>query len=101
MIFIVDNSSFFHIDNKKKDILILDEDPTQGLDDITITAEANYPINFTESRERFVLSLYYNETNRILLVNDAKFVNSKQKALKLNHIYCAQVIFRKILQLIT
>ena len=55
MIFIVDNSSFFHIDNKKKDILILDEDPTQGLDDITITAEANYPINFTESRERFVL----------------------------------------------
>ena len=86
MIFIVDNSSFFHIDNKKKDILILDEDPTQGLDDITITAEANYPINF---RERFVLSLYYNETNRILLVNDAKFVNSKQKTLKLNHIYCA------------
>ena len=71
MIFIVDNSSFFHIDNKKKDILILDEDPTQGLDDITITAEANYPINFTESRERSVLSLHYNKTSRILFVNDA------------------------------
>ena len=33
-------SSSVHIDNKEKDILILDEEPTQGLDDTTLTAEA-------------------------------------------------------------
>ena len=32
-----------------KDILILGERPTQGLDGTTFTAEAKYPINFTQS----------------------------------------------------
>ena len=50
-------SSSVHIDNKEKDILIFDERPKQGLDDITLTAEAKYPINFTQLRKRFVLSL--------------------------------------------
>ena len=40
-------SSSVHIDNKNKDILSLDEGPTQGLDDTTLIAEAIYPINFT------------------------------------------------------
>lgn len=31
----------------KKDILIIGKDPTQGLNEITITAKAKYPINFT------------------------------------------------------
>ena len=32
-----------HVDNnKKKDILILCEDPTQGLDGTTLTAEKHY-----------------------------------------------------------
>ena len=47
-----------HIDNKKKDILILGEEPTQGSDDATLTAQAKWPIIFTESRKRFVLSLH-------------------------------------------
>ena len=34
-------------DNKNKNILILGEGPTQGLNDTTLTAEAKYPINFT------------------------------------------------------
>ena len=34
-------------DNKNKNILILGEGPTQGLNDTTWTAEAKYPINFT------------------------------------------------------
>ena len=51
----VNISSSVHIDNNKKDILIPGEDPTQGLDDTKITAEAI--INFTESGKRFVLSL--------------------------------------------
>ena len=32
-----------------EDILVLGEGPTQSLDDIILTAEAKYPINFTES----------------------------------------------------
>ena len=40
-----------HIDNKNKDILILGKGLTQGLDDTTLTAEAKYPINFTQSEE--------------------------------------------------
>ena len=44
IIFRADMSSSVHIDNKNKDILILDKEPTQGLDDTTLTAEAKYPI---------------------------------------------------------
>ena len=50
-------SSTIHIDNKGKDILILDEGPTQGLDDTTLTAKAKHPISFTQSNKRFLLSL--------------------------------------------
>ena len=58
-----------HIGNKRKDILILVEGPTQGLDDSTLTVEAKYPINFTQSRKRFVLSLHHNGSNSFLFVN--------------------------------
>ena len=47
-----------HIDNKKKDILILGEGLTQGFDDTTLTAQAKWPIIFTQSGKRFVLSLH-------------------------------------------
>ena len=56
-------SSSAHIDDKNKDVLILGDGPTQGLDDTTLTAEAKYPINFTQPRKRFVLSLHYNGSN--------------------------------------
>ena len=39
LIFGVDVSSSVYVDNKKKDILILDEGPKQVLDDTTLTAE--------------------------------------------------------------
>ena len=45
---------------KEKIFLSLDERPTQGLDDMTLTAEAKYPINSTQSGKRFVLSLHRN-----------------------------------------
>ena len=51
-------SSSAHIDDKNKDVLILGDGPTQGLDDTTLTAQAKYPINFTQPRKRFVLSLH-------------------------------------------
>ena len=47
-------NSSVHVDNKGKDILILGEGSTQGLDDTRLTAEAKYPIDFTQSGKRFV-----------------------------------------------
>ena len=44
-----DMSSSLHVDNKKKDILVIAEGTTQGLDNTTNQAEAKYPVNFTES----------------------------------------------------
>lgn len=46
-----------HIGNKKKDILVLGEGPTQRLGDTTITTETKYIINFTRSKSKFCLSL--------------------------------------------
>ena len=48
-------SSYVHIDNKNKDIVILGEEPTQGLDDTTLTTEPKYPISFTQTRKRILL----------------------------------------------
>ena len=42
-----------HIDNKKKDILVLGKGPTQGLEH-TLTAEKMYSINFTEKTKSSV-----------------------------------------------
>ena len=57
---------------KNKDVLILNEGPTQRLDDITLTTEEKYPINFTQPRKRFVLSLYYNGSNSFLFLRGTK-----------------------------
>ena len=50
LIFGVDMSSSSHIDNKKKDILVLGKGPTQGLEH-TLTAEKMYSINFTVTKK--------------------------------------------------
>ena len=68
-----------HIDNKGKYILILGKGPTQGLDSTTFTAKALYPINFTQSRKRFVLSLHYNGSNSFLFANATKVCQVKAK----------------------
>ena len=57
IIFPVDMSSFVHVDNKKKGILILGKGPTQGLEQ-TWTEEKMYLINFTVTRKKlFKLAL--------------------------------------------
>ena len=55
IIFGVDVSSSVHVDNKRKDILILGEGPTQGLDDTTLTVEKLYSINFTENNNKKIV----------------------------------------------
>ena len=58
--------------NLEKNILVPGEGLTQGLNDTKITAEANYPTNFTRSGRRFVLSLHYNGSNSFLFVTAMK-----------------------------
>ena len=58
-----DMSPSLYIDNNNKDILILDKASKQGLDDTTLTAEAKYPIKFTQPRKRLKSSLHYNGNN--------------------------------------
>ena len=71
-------SSSAHIDNKKKDILVLGKGPTQGLEH-TLTAEKMYSINFTVTKKKFSLSLHYNGANSYLFVNGKTIVKFKAK----------------------
>ena len=97
IIFGADMSSSVQIGNKNKDTLILGEGPTQGSHDPTLTAEAKYPINFTQSGRRFVLSLYYNGSNRFLSVNATKIYQFKAKDSEIKYTLCLGNI-SKILQ---
>ena len=81
-------------DNKEKDILIFGEGPTQGLDDTTLTAEAKYPINFTQSGKSFVLSLHYHGSNSLLFVNATKVYQFKAKNLEVKDYGRLCTVFR-------
>ena len=71
-------SSSIHIDNKKKDTLVLGRGPTQGLES-TLTAEKMYSINFTVAKKKFCLSLYYNGPNSYLFVNGTEICKFRAK----------------------
>ena len=71
-------SSSAHIDNKKKDIFVLEKGPTQGLEH-TLTAEKMYSIKFTVTNKKFCLSLHYNGVNSYLFVNGAEIYKFKAK----------------------
>ena len=79
IIFYVDVSFSVHVDNKKKDILILGEAPTQGLNGTTLTAEKKYSINFTVSSRKFCLSSHYNGENSYLFVNGREIIKFEEK----------------------
>ena len=65
-----------HIDNKKKDILVLGIGPTQGLEH-TLTAEKMYSINFTVTKINFVSAYIRMEKIVVWLSMEQKFTNSK------------------------
>ena len=79
VIFRIDSSLSIHIDNKKKYILVLGKCVTKGLDDITITAEPEYYINFSRSSRKFCLNLHYNGNNSFLLLNATKNISIQAK----------------------
>ena len=71
-------SSSAHIDNNKKDILVLGKGPTQGLQH-TLTSEKMYSINFTLTKKKLCLRLHYNEAISYLFVNDTEIYKFKAK----------------------
>ena len=74
----VDMSFSAHIDNKKKDILVLGIGPTQGLEH-TLTAEKMYSMNFIVTKKKFFLSLHYNGANSYFFVNCTEVYKFKAK----------------------
>ena len=78
LIFEVYMSSSAHIDNEKKDILVLGKVSIQRLEH-TLTAEKMYSINFILSKKKFCLSLHYNGANSYLFVNGTEIYKSKAK----------------------
>ena len=87
IIFGDDISSFVHIDNKNKYILILGQGLRQELDNATLLAQAKYPINFTQPRKRFALSLHYNRSISFLFVDGTKIYQFKAKISERKRLY--------------
>ena len=73
-------SSFVHANNENKNIFYFGKRQTKGLDDTSITAEAEYSINFSRSeRNFFFLSFHYNGINSFLFINATKIYQFKAK----------------------
>ena len=81
---IIYKRSSVHVDNKKSDILILGEGPTQALDDTTLTAEKKNSINFSEHGKKLCLSLHCNVANSYLFVNGVELHKFKAKGSEIN-----------------
>ena len=58
VVFGTDLSSFVPIDNKKKNIMILNKNPTDDLDGTTFTAKKKKILYFTEQKNKFWLILH-------------------------------------------
>ena len=74
----VDMSSSAHIDNEKKDILVLGKGATQGIEH-TLIEEEMCSINFIVTNKNFCLSLHYNGANSYLFVNGTDIYKLKVK----------------------
>ena len=74
IIFAVDVSSSVPVDNKKEDNLVLDEGPTQELNDTK-----KYSITFTDKNKTIILSMHYNGANSFLFVNRTEIIKFKEK----------------------
>ena len=74
-------TSSVHIDNKNKDILILGEEPTQGLDDNPLTAEAKYSIHFFTTKKKISIksTIYWKQQFLIynVVINGKTFLISQ------------------------
>ena len=76
-------SSSVDVNNKNKDISILGKRQKKKekkvLDNTSLTAEAEYLINFSRSEIKYCLSLHYNESNSFSFLNTIKIHQFKAK----------------------
>ena len=71
LLFGIENSLSVYLDNRKKDILILGEVPTDGLGDIAVTTEAKFSVNINNHRKTVCQD--HNASNCILYANSIIF----------------------------
>ena len=71
-------SSSAHIDNKKKDILVLGIGPTQGLEH-KLTVEKCIQLILLWQKKKFCLSWHYNGGNSFLFVDGTEIYKIKAK----------------------
>ena len=74
-------NSSLHIDNKKKDTLILGKGSTNGLDD---PAEKQYNTNFTEQQIKLCLRWHHNRVNSYIFVTSVGINIFKAKDSEIN-----------------
>ena len=67
----------------KKDMQVLGEGPTQGLDDTTLIPLWQFLIIFTQPGTRFVLIFHYNGSKSLLFVNAVIMNQLKAKDLEI------------------
>ena len=77
-----------HANNKVNNIMVLGKAFVQEINSTTIYAEKMYSTNFTVNNKKFYLSLHYNGDDSYLLLMTKKFINLKQRILKLYLIHC-------------
>ena len=76
-------SSSAHVNNTKKEILVLGKGPTRRLNNNTLTTEKEYVINSSKQQITFCLSLHYNGAKSYyLFFKGGEIYKSKQKTLK-------------------
>ena len=66
VIFRVDMSSFPHIDNKKKYVLVLGKSPAQGLQH-TLTPEKLYSINLPKENAKVLFGLVLQRSKKLFV----------------------------------
>ena len=59
--------------------MILEKDPTHGLDDTALIVEKEYLINSTDQRKKFCFSLLYNGVTANIIVNGVEIYKFKAK----------------------
>ena len=72
-------SSSIHATNRANNIYVMGKEFIQGINDTTIYAEKLFHNNFTELREKFILSLHYNGDNSYLFANGTQELKFKAK----------------------
>ena len=71
--------SSVYVENKKKDILILGEDPTERLDGTRLTAGKSIQLFSLEKIRNFCLSMHYNGANSYLFLNNTEIHKFKAR----------------------